>query len=140
MKPRRIGTYLPVETQVHADWLGDNLHSSVRHFTTRGVLWCMLTRCDRYPVYSFFLPIYSFWSMGEFSWGNNHLVENEGGKTVMITSFHRMKLRETSISQRNILRKRAYARAWRVGSLFVPRACRSISNPLARSKLYVQPG
>ncbi|CEL63899.1 Chitin synthase 6 OS=Ustilago maydis (strain 521 / FGSC 9021) GN=CHS6 PE=3 SV=2 [Rhizoctonia solani AG-1 IB] len=57
-----------------------------------------------YPVYSFFLPIYSFWSMGEFSWGNNHLVENEGGKTVMITSFHRMKLRETSISQRNILR------------------------------------
>jgi hypothetical protein len=32
----------------------------------------------RYPVYSFFLPVYSFWCMDEFSWGNTRLVVGEG--------------------------------------------------------------
>ncbi|KZP21641.1 glycosyltransferase family 2 protein [Athelia psychrophila] len=32
-----------------------------------------------YPVYSFFLPIYSFWCMDEFGWGNTRLVIGEGG-------------------------------------------------------------
>ncbi|KIY44928.1 hypothetical protein FISHEDRAFT_77147 [Fistulina hepatica ATCC 64428] len=31
-----------------------------------------------YPVYSFFLPIYSFWCMDEFGWGNTRLVIGEG--------------------------------------------------------------
>ncbi|KAG8759694.1 hypothetical protein FRC14_005272 [Serendipita sp. 396] len=31
-----------------------------------------------YPVYSFFLPIYSFWSMDDFSWGNTRIVVGEG--------------------------------------------------------------
>ncbi|KAF8483043.1 chitin synthase-domain-containing protein [Gautieria morchelliformis] len=39
-----------------------------------------------YPIYSFFLPIYSFWSMDDFSWGNTRLVIGEGNsKKVMIT-------------------------------------------------------
>lgn len=33
---------------------------------------------SRYPVYSFFLPIYAFWSMDDFSWGNTHVVVGEG--------------------------------------------------------------
>ncbi|KAF8474554.1 chitin synthase-domain-containing protein [Gautieria morchelliformis] len=38
-----------------------------------------------YPIYSFFLPIYSFWSMDDFSWGNTRLVIGEGNsKKVMI--------------------------------------------------------
>ncbi|QRW16570.1 chitin synthase [Rhizoctonia solani] len=37
-----------------------------------------------YPVYSFFLPIYSFWSMDDFSWGNTRLIQNEGGKKVVV--------------------------------------------------------
>lgn len=32
----------------------------------------------RYPVYSFFLPVYSFWCMDEFSWGTTRLVVGEG--------------------------------------------------------------
>lgn len=32
----------------------------------------------RYPVYSFLLPIYSFWCMDEFGWGNTRLVIGEG--------------------------------------------------------------
>lgn len=32
----------------------------------------------RYPVYSFFLPLYSFWCMDDFSWGNTRLVVGEG--------------------------------------------------------------
>jgi hypothetical protein len=31
-----------------------------------------------YPVYSFFLPVYSFWCMDEFSWGNTRVVVGEG--------------------------------------------------------------
>ncbi|KIM26865.1 glycosyltransferase family 2 protein [Serendipita vermifera MAFF 305830] len=31
-----------------------------------------------YPVYSFFLPIYAFWSMDDFSWGNTRVVVGEG--------------------------------------------------------------
>ncbi|KAF8839315.1 glycosyltransferase family 2 protein [Paxillus ammoniavirescens] len=32
-----------------------------------------------YPVYSFFLPIYSFWCMDDFSWGNTRVVIGDGG-------------------------------------------------------------
>jgi chitin synthase len=31
-----------------------------------------------YPVYSFFLPVYSFWCMDDFGWGNTRLVIGEG--------------------------------------------------------------
>ncbi|KAG8730742.1 hypothetical protein FRC11_005900, partial [Ceratobasidium sp. 423] len=37
-----------------------------------------------YPVYSFFLPIYSFWCMDDFSWGNTRLIQNEGGQKVVV--------------------------------------------------------
>ena len=45
----------------------------------------MLTPRGRYPVYSFLLPVYSFWCMDEFGWGNTRLVIGEGSsKKVMI--------------------------------------------------------
>nr|BAF37218.1 chitin synthase [Lentinula edodes]BAF41220.1 chitin synthase [Lentinula edodes] len=31
-----------------------------------------------YPIYSLFLPVYSFWCMDEFGWGNTRLVIGEG--------------------------------------------------------------
>ncbi|EJD01749.1 chitin synthase [Fomitiporia mediterranea MF3/22] len=37
-----------------------------------------------YPVYSFFLPIYSFWCMDDFSWGNTRLVVGEGNNKKVI--------------------------------------------------------
>jgi len=37
-----------------------------------------------YPVYSFFLPIYSFWRMDDFSWGNTRLVIGEGNNKKVI--------------------------------------------------------
>jgi len=37
-----------------------------------------------YPVYSFFLPIYSFWCMDDFSWGNTRLVVGEGNSKKVI--------------------------------------------------------
>ena len=40
---------------------------------------------SRYPIYSFFLPVYSFWCMDDFSWGNTRVVLGEGANTkVMI--------------------------------------------------------
>ncbi|KAJ7618983.1 glycosyltransferase family 2 protein [Mycena polygramma] len=37
-----------------------------------------------YPVYSFFLPVYSFWCMDEFGWGNTRLVIGEGKEKKVI--------------------------------------------------------
>ncbi|KAF4619536.1 hypothetical protein D9613_004681 [Agrocybe pediades] len=39
-----------------------------------------------YPVYSFFLPVYSFWCMDEFSWGNTRVVLGEGKDKKVITN------------------------------------------------------
>lgn len=53
------------------------LHSLVRHFSPTLEMGCQHP-LYRYPVYSFFLPIYSFWCMDDFSWGNTRLVIGEG--------------------------------------------------------------
>ncbi|KAF7289054.1 Glycosyltransferase family 2 protein [Mycena chlorophos] len=37
-----------------------------------------------YPVYSFLLPVYSYWCMDEFSWGNTRLVVGEGKEKKVI--------------------------------------------------------
>jgi len=37
------------------------------------------------PVFSFGLPLYSFWHMDDFSWGNTRVVTGEKGKKVVIT-------------------------------------------------------
>ncbi|TDL30141.1 chitin synthase [Rickenella mellea] len=39
-----------------------------------------------YPVYSFFLPIYSFWCMDDFSWGNTRLVVGEGNNKKVVVA------------------------------------------------------
>jgi chitin synthase len=40
----------------------------------------------RYPVYSFFLPVYSFWCMDEFGWGNTRLVIGEGNSKKILVN------------------------------------------------------
>jgi Chitin synthase len=35
-------------------------------------------------VYSFFLPIYSFWCMDDFSWGNTRVVIGDGGSKKLV--------------------------------------------------------
>ncbi|KAK5941978.1 hypothetical protein PMZ80_005929 [Knufia obscura] len=37
------------------------------------------------PVFSFALPLYSFWHMDDFSWGNTRVVTGDNGKQVLIT-------------------------------------------------------
>ena len=37
-----------------------------------------------FPVYSVFLPIYSFWSMDDFSWGSTRKVIGEGNNKKVI--------------------------------------------------------
>ncbi len=37
-----------------------------------------------YPVYSFILPIYSFWNQDNFSWGNTRVVIGETGKRQVV--------------------------------------------------------
>lgn len=43
-----------------------------------------LTLHHSYPVYSFLLPVYSFWCMDEFGWGNTRLVIGEGNSKKVI--------------------------------------------------------
>lgn len=35
-------------------------------------------------MYSFFLPIYSFWCMDDFSWGNTRVVIGDGGSKKVV--------------------------------------------------------
>lgn len=37
------------------------------------------------PVFSFALPLYAFWHMDDFSWGNTRLVTGENGKQILIS-------------------------------------------------------
>lgn len=36
------------------------------------------------PVFSFLLPLYSFWKMDDFSWGATRLVLGESGKKLLV--------------------------------------------------------
>jgi len=46
----------------------------------------LLTFDGSYPIYSFFLPVYSFWCMDEYSWGNTRVVIGEGKEKKVITN------------------------------------------------------
>ena len=47
----------------------------------------MLVYLLAYPIYGFALPVYSFWHMDDFAWGNTRIVVGEkGGKKVVATS------------------------------------------------------
>jgi chitin synthase len=37
------------------------------------------------PVFAFGLPLYSFWNMDDFSWGNTRIVTGEKGRKIVIT-------------------------------------------------------
>lgn len=37
------------------------------------------------PIYSFFLPIYSFWHFDDFSWGNTRVVVGESQRKIIVT-------------------------------------------------------
>lgn len=36
------------------------------------------------PAFSFFLPLYSFWKMDDFSWGQTRIVLGESGKKLVV--------------------------------------------------------
>ena len=36
------------------------------------------------PIFSFFLPLYSFWRMDDFSWGQTRVVLGESGKKMIV--------------------------------------------------------
>jgi len=36
------------------------------------------------PAFSFFLPLYSFWRMDDFSWGQTRIVMGEAGKKMIV--------------------------------------------------------
>ncbi|KAH9819734.1 chitin synthase-domain-containing protein [Melampsora americana] len=43
-----------------------------------GLIFWLIIYLLAYPIYSFFLPIYSFWNFDDFSWGNTRVVVGEG--------------------------------------------------------------
>lgn len=46
--------------------------------------WMLLYICA-VPVYSFALPLYAFWHMDDFNWGNTRVIAGEKGKKVVIS-------------------------------------------------------
>ncbi|TEB20895.1 hypothetical protein FA13DRAFT_1800569 [Coprinellus micaceus] len=66
-----------------------------------------------YPIYSFFLPVYSFWCMDEFSWGNTRLVVGEGKEKKVIMNEDE-KFDESMIPLKKF--SEYEAEAWETGS------------------------
>lgn len=57
----------------------------ILHRRWQHIFW-MLVYLLAYPFHSFLLPIYSFWYMDDFSWGNTRLVVNESmGRKVVVS-------------------------------------------------------
>ena len=57
------------------------------------------------PVFSFFLPLYSFWRMDDFSWGQTRVVLGESGKKMIVhvcCSDARIKLLTDSVSRMRV--------------------------------------
>lgn len=57
------------------------------------------------PVFSFFLPLYSFWRMDDFSWGQTRVVLGESGKKMIVhvcCSHARIKLLTDSVSRMRV--------------------------------------
>ena len=60
----------------------------ILHRRWQHVFW-MIVYIAAYPFHSFILPIYSFWYMDDFSWGNTRVVIDESkGKKVVIQDEH----------------------------------------------------
>ncbi|KAF5363873.1 hypothetical protein D9756_000062 [Leucocoprinus leucothites] len=66
-----------------------------------------------YPIYSFFLPVYSFWCMDEFSWGNTRVVVGEGKEKKVLMSEEE-KFDESMIPLKKF--SEYEAEAWEMGS------------------------
>ena len=69
--PLTLGHHFHHQARVHAGRLDDSVHLGVS--TLERDHCAPLT--SSFPVYSLFLPVYSFWSMDDFSWGNTRYVE-----------------------------------------------------------------
>ena len=65
----------------HAYWLDVLVYSRVRCVPS---LFMWFADDGSFPVYSLFLPIYSFWSMDDFSWGSTRKVIGEGNNKTIV--------------------------------------------------------
>ncbi|KAJ3570648.1 hypothetical protein NP233_g4269 [Leucocoprinus birnbaumii] len=73
----------------------------------------MVVYVASYPIYSFFLPVYSFWCMDEFSWGNTRVVVGEGKEKKVLMSEEE-KFDESMIPLKKF--SEYEAEAWEMGS------------------------
>lgn len=66
------------------------MDGGLHYFVSSSLTYTLCPDCTddsiRYPVYSFFLPVYSFWRMDDFSWGNTRLVVGEGNNKKVIVA------------------------------------------------------
>jgi chitin synthase len=54
-----------------------------------------------YPIYGFALPVYSFWHMDDFNWGNTRVVVGEKGGKKFIASAEDEKFEDSMIPMKN---------------------------------------
>ncbi|KAF9965267.1 hypothetical protein BGZ73_001512, partial [Actinomortierella ambigua] len=52
------------------------------------------------PVFSFYLPIYSFWHFDDFSWGNTRVVVGDKGRKIAVSADEGQKFDPKTIPQR----------------------------------------
>ncbi|KAI0076909.1 chitin synthase [Panus rudis PR-1116 ss-1] len=84
-----------------------------------------------YPVYSFFLPVYSFWCMDDFSWGNTRLVVGEGSNKKVIMNDDE-KFDDSMIPMKRF--SEYEAEAWETGSRHSDETGYSGTKPRSQSR------
>ena len=78
---RSSSYYLHPQEGFHAYWMDVLVHPCVRPVPFS---WLDFADGISFPVYSLFLPIYSFWSMDDFSWGSTRKVIGEGNNKTIV--------------------------------------------------------
>ncbi|KAI0307192.1 chitin synthase [Multifurca ochricompacta] len=94
----------------------------------------MIVYLISYPVYSFLLPVYSFWCMDEFGWGNTRLVIGEGNSKKVIMNEDE-KFDESMIPLKKF--SEYEAEAWETGSR---RSEETYRTGLSKPQSYAQAG
>lgn len=82
---RSSGSHLYSQARVYADRVDDCLYLGVRF--PRPLLFRRISDpalVYSYPIFNFALPVYSFWRMDSYSWGQTRTIEGDGNHKKML--------------------------------------------------------
>jgi chitin synthase len=85
------------------------------------------------PIYSFFLPVYSFWHFDDFSWGNTRVVVGDSQRKIIVTDDEKFDQKMIPMKKWSVYEQEL----WEMGSQYSRSSGRTYtSNPTSFSGMY----